>query len=114
MIHLLTEAHVRITTIARHTTQIFQLLDVIFFGILKRRSRYELPFDDEKATMKCTMKVYHDFKQTMAEPHIWRALPAIGFEFDTEGEPCRLVFNEEKPKRSADLRELSSIDFEAD
>jgi hypothetical protein len=47
------------------------------------------------------MKVYHDFKQTMVEPNIWGAFQATGFEFDTEAEPYRLLFNEEKLRQSA-------------
>jgi hypothetical protein len=74
-IALLTEVRVRATTFAPHTTQIFHVLNVIMFAVLKRRTRYELPFGDEKATVKFIMKVYHDFKQTMAEPNIWEAFP---------------------------------------
>jgi hypothetical protein len=60
------------------------------------------------------MKVYHDFKQTTVESNIWGAFQAIGFEFDAEAEPCRLLFNEEKLRQSEDFRELSSIDFPLD
>jgi hypothetical protein len=70
IIGLLTEARVRVTTFAAHTTQIFQVLDVTLFGVLKRRLRYKLPFEGERETVKSTMKVYHDFKQTMVEPNI--------------------------------------------
>jgi hypothetical protein len=62
IIGLLTDARVRGITVAPHTTQIFQVLDVTLFGVLKRRLGYELPFEDEKETVKSVMKVYHDFK----------------------------------------------------
>jgi hypothetical protein len=64
---LLTEARVRVITFAPHTTQIFQVLDVTLFGVLKRRLGYELPFEDEKETVNFIMKVYHDFKQTIVD-----------------------------------------------
>jgi hypothetical protein len=35
-----------------YTTQIFQDLDVTVFGALKPHTRYELPFENEKATVK--------------------------------------------------------------
>jgi hypothetical protein len=41
VIHLLTEAPVRVITFAPHTTQIFQVFNVTVFGALKRRPRYE-------------------------------------------------------------------------
>jgi hypothetical protein len=96
IIGFLTEARVRVITFAPHTTQIFQVLDVTLFGVLKRRLGYELPFEDEKETVRFIMKVYHDFEQTMVELNIWRAFGVIGFEFHTEAEPYRLLFNEEK------------------
>jgi hypothetical protein len=77
VIHFITEVPVRVIIFALHTTQIFQVLDVTFFSVLKRRPRYELPFDDQKATIKFIMKVYHDFKQTMVKPNIRGAFQAI-------------------------------------
>jgi hypothetical protein len=51
MIALLTEARVRLITFAPHTIQTFQVLNVSLFIVLKRRPRYELPFEDESATV---------------------------------------------------------------
>jgi hypothetical protein len=51
LVRILTEASVRVITFAPHTTQIFQVLDLSLFGVLKRRPRYELPFDDHNATV---------------------------------------------------------------
>jgi hypothetical protein len=80
VIGILTDARVRVITFAPHTTQIFQILDMTLFGVLKHQPRYDLPFDDDTATVKFIMKVYRDFKKTMVEPNIWAAFQAIGFE----------------------------------
>jgi hypothetical protein len=118
VIALLTEARVHVITFASHTTQIFQVLDVTLFDVLKRHTRYELPFKDENSIVKYIMKAYRDFKQTVMEPIICGAFQALRFEFefvfDTTSEPCRLLFNEENLKESADFRELWSIDFPLD
>jgi hypothetical protein len=79
IIGVLTEARVRVITFAAYTPQIFQVLDVTLFGVLKRHLGSKSPFEDEKATVKFIMRVYHDFKQTMAEPNRWGAFRAIGF-----------------------------------
>jgi hypothetical protein len=100
MIGLLTEARVRVITFAPHTTQIFQVLDVTLFDVLKRRLGYKLPFEDEKEVVRFIVKVHHDFEQTMVESNIWRAFRAIEFEFDTEAEPYRLLFKAEKLRQS--------------
>jgi hypothetical protein len=62
------------------------------------------------------MNVSRDFKQTMVEPNIWGAFRAIGFEFEfnSEAEPYRLLFSEEKLRQSEGFRELCSIDFPVD
>jgi hypothetical protein len=70
VIGILTEARVRVITFASHTTQIFQILDLTLFGVLNHQRRYDLPFDDDAATVKFIMKVYRDFKNTMVEPNI--------------------------------------------
>jgi hypothetical protein len=61
VIHILTKARVRILTFAPHTTQVFQVLDLILFRVLERWPRYELPFDEHHATFKVITKVYHNF-----------------------------------------------------
>jgi hypothetical protein len=57
VIGLLTEARVRVIIFAPHTTQIFQVLNVTLFDVLKRRPRYQSLFEDEKETVKFRMKV---------------------------------------------------------
>jgi hypothetical protein len=87
---------------------------VTFFGVLKRRLGYKLLFEDEKETVRFIMKAYHNFKETMVESNIWRAFRVIGFEFDTEAEPYRLLLNEEKLRQSEGFRELWSFHFPLD
>jgi hypothetical protein len=111
---LLSEARLRVITLASHTTQIFQVLDVTFFGVLKRRLGYKLPFEDENETVEFIMKVYHYFKQTMVEFNTQRAFRAIRCEFNTEAEPYHLLFNEEKLRQIEGLRGVWSIDFPLD
>jgi hypothetical protein len=113
-IHILTEAMVRVTTFAPHTTQIFQVLDLTLFGILKRCPRYEQPFDDNNAAVKGITKVYHDFTQTMVPFNVCGAFSALAFEFDTRREPCEPIFDEEKLRGSASSRKLWSVDFPLD
>jgi hypothetical protein len=89
---------------------------VALFGVLKRHTRDEWPFVDEEATVKFIMKICHDFKQTIVEPNRWKVFQALGFEFefDTTSKPYRLLSNEEKPRESADFRQLWAIDFPLD
>jgi hypothetical protein len=51
VIRLRTEERERVITFAPHTSQIFQILDLTLFGVLKRRPRYELPFENDNTTV---------------------------------------------------------------
>jgi hypothetical protein len=68
---LLTEVRIGVMTFARHTTQVFRVLDLTAFGVLKGCPRYQLPSWDDRATVKFIVKVYHDFRQTMVQPNGW-------------------------------------------
>jgi hypothetical protein len=67
----------RVTTVAPHTIQVFQVLDFTLFGVLKRRPRYQLAFDDDHVIVKSIMKVYHNFTQRMVPPNVWGAFHAF-------------------------------------
>jgi hypothetical protein len=111
VIQILTEARVRVITFAPHTTQVFQVLDLTLFGVLRQCPRYELPFDENNATVKVITKVYHDFRQTMARPNVWGTFCALEFDFDTRREPYELLFDEVKLRESAGLEKLCSVTF---
>jgi hypothetical protein len=89
-----------------YRTQVFQVLHLTFFGVIKRRRRYQLPFRDDNATVKCIMKLSYDFRQKMGEPNRWEVFRGLGIDFDVIRWPCRLLFNEEKLRGSAGFREL--------
>jgi hypothetical protein len=84
-----TEARVRVIICAPHTIQVFQVLDLALFAVLKRRPRYELPFDDDNTTVKFIITIYHDFRDTMTEPNLWGggAFRALGLDFEMRREP---------------------------
>jgi hypothetical protein len=111
VIRILTEARVSVITFVPHTTQVFQVLDLTLFGVLKRCPRYELPFDDDNATVKVITKIYHDFTQTMARPNVWGTFLPLGCEFDTRKEPHELLFDEVTLRESAGFDELCSVTF---
>jgi hypothetical protein len=47
----------------------------------------------------------------MIEPNIWDAFHEAGFEFETRTELYRLVFHEEKLRKTPGLQEIWSLDF---
>jgi hypothetical protein len=63
VICILTEARACVIIFAPHPTHIFQLLVLTRVGVPKGCPRYELPFDDDNATVKVILRVYYDFTQ---------------------------------------------------
>jgi hypothetical protein len=96
VVAVLTEARVRIITFAPDTTKIFQVLDLVLFGALKKRANDLRPFEEEQPTVAFMLRIYRDFKQTMIEVNIWKAFEAIELTYDIEQIPYGLLFDEEK------------------
>jgi hypothetical protein len=78
IVTILNSVQVRIIIFATHTTQIFQMLDVVLFGALKKHATGPEALDEEQSAAAFLLKVYHDFKQTMIEVNIWGAFAAMG------------------------------------
>ena len=111
VLELLSAAHVRVVTFAPHTTQIFQVLDLSLFGVLKQREKYHLPFDEDSGTVHFISKVYHDFRSTMTDANIWGAFRGIGITYEMVNGVQRVSFSEMKLRESVGFRELWDIDF---
>jgi hypothetical protein len=62
VIALLTSVRVRVITFAPHTTHIFQMLDVVLFGAMKKHATGLETLDEEQSAIAFLLKVYHDFK----------------------------------------------------
>jgi hypothetical protein len=114
VIELLSTARMRVVvvTFAPHTTQLFQVLDLTLFGVLKRRGQEQLPLEDDAGRARFIRKVYHDFRMTMMmiEPNIWGALRGIGFKYSVVYRAQRVSFDEMTLRKSEGFKELWDID----
>jgi hypothetical protein len=82
VITILTRERVKMVIFASHATHVFQMLDVVLFGALKKHTTGLETLDDESREIALFLKVYRDFKQTMVEVNIWEAFAAVGFIHD--------------------------------
>jgi hypothetical protein len=114
VLELLTGARVRVITFAPQTTQIFQMLDVVLFGAMKKHAASLTMLDEEQPAAALLIKVYHDYKQTMVEVNIWAAFAAIGLTHDIAEDSYELIFDEEKFRQSPDFLELWERDVPLD
>jgi hypothetical protein len=108
---LLTAPGVRVVTLAPHTMQIFQLLNLTLFEIFKQDGKYRLPFDELTTTTNFVYNVYVKLTKTLTPPNTWTAFNAIGVIFNTGATPYRIVFHPEKLRESQGFAELWNIDY---
>jgi hypothetical protein len=96
-----------------HATQIFQVLDLTLFGVLKRRGQYQLPPEDDAGSPRFIWKVYHDHdvRMTMIEPNIWGAFRGIRVKYSVVHGLQRVSFDEMTLRERKGLKELWDIDF---
>jgi hypothetical protein len=97
---VLTRVRVRIITFTLHMTNIYQVLDVVLFGALKKHAADLEILDEEQPAAAFLLKVYHDFKQTMIKVNIWGAIAAIEFTYDVKQNSYGRLFDEEKLRQS--------------
>jgi hypothetical protein len=71
VVAVLTNARVQIIIFAPHTTHIFQMLDVVLFGALKKHANGLKMFDEEQPAPAFLLRAYRDSKQTMIKVNIW-------------------------------------------
>jgi hypothetical protein len=117
-IEILSTARVRVVvdTFARQPrpTQIFQVLDLTLFGVLKRRDQYQLPLEDDAGSASFIRKVYHDHDLgmtiTMIEPNIWRAFRGVGVKYSAVDVVQRVSFDEMTLREREGFKELWDID----
>jgi hypothetical protein len=78
IVAVLTNTRVRVIIFTTHTTHVFQMLDVVLFDALKKRtSRLEM-WNAESGIVAFIIKLYHDFKQTMVKVNIRGAFRPLG------------------------------------
>jgi hypothetical protein len=100
IVAVFTRMRVKIITFVYHPTHIFQMLDFVLFGALKKHATGFETLDEEQSAAAFLLKVYHDFKKTMVELNIWEAFAAICFTHDIEQMPYGLLFDEQKFRQS--------------
>jgi hypothetical protein len=83
------------------------MLDVVLFGALEKHAIGFNTLDEEQSAAAFIIKVYHDFKQTMAEANIWGIFhPSGSFTLDIDQNTYGLLCDEEKFRQSPGFLEL--------
>jgi hypothetical protein len=110
VIEIVINAQVRVITFATRPTHVFQMLDNVLFGTLKKHTTGLGVLKEESGTIPFILRLHHDFKQAKVEVNIWGAFSAIGFTHYTTQDPDKLLFDVEKFRQSRGFVEMSERD----
>jgi hypothetical protein len=90
--------------------QIFHLLDLTLFVMLKQEEKYHLAFRDLGTTVDFAYNICLKMAKRLIPSNLWAAFRAIGINFDIESIPCHIVFHQEKLRESKGFIELWNLD----
>jgi hypothetical protein len=111
-VQLLSENLVKIITFPPHTSGIFQMLDLVFFGAFKQAKR-RLHKDESVHVMEDhARRMFRAFETAGASDTVRGSFKHAGFNYSKHPEGYyTLEFDEDKVRRSGTFREVWEIDF---
>jgi hypothetical protein len=111
-IQLLSENLVKIITFPPHTSGIFQMLDLVFFGVFKQTKRRLNKDESIHVTEDHARRMFRAFEAAGASETVRGSFRHAGFNYSKHPEGYyTLVFDEHKVRTSDTFREVWAIDF---
>jgi hypothetical protein len=108
---LLSENHVKIVIFAPHTTNIFQAIDLSFFGVFKMKEKFWMDQDDDKTFTATIHKLVDQFHSVATLENICGSFVMAGFLYSTRVMPYVLEFSREGMMKSASFRHVWELDI---
>jgi hypothetical protein len=107
---LLGEFHIKIVTFTPHTTNIFQALDLCFFGVFKTKEKFWMDQDDDKTFTATIHKLVRQFHSIATPENIRGSFVKAGFSYSTGDIPYVLEFSRERMMENAGFRQVWELD----
>jgi hypothetical protein len=107
---LLGENHIKIVTFASHTTNIFQTLDLSFFGMFRTKKEFWMDQDDDKTFTATIHKLVRQFHSVATPENIHESFVRAGFSYSTGAIPYVLESSRERMMESAGFRQVWELD----
>ena len=102
--------HVLAITFPAHTTNLFQALDFVFFGVLKKLKASAIgEFDDDSVSAHIT-KLIQAYEQTATSSTIRGSFRKAGLEHDITTRPFKLRVIEESLRANPGFQEIWARD----
>jgi hypothetical protein len=107
---LLGENHIKIVTFAPHSTNVFQALDLSFFGVFKTKKKFQMDQDDNKTFAATIHELVRQFDSVATPKNIRGSFVRAGFSYGTETIPYVFEFSRERMMENAGFRQVWELD----
>jgi hypothetical protein len=102
---------VPLITYPPHTSDIFQVLDVLLFGLLKRSKRFQMRDDGLDAHVDHISRLVRAYETVTACTTIKAAWGKAEFEYENRSMTTYVSVNEQQIRESPDFREIWRFDY---
>ena len=111
MLRILAENLIIVITYPPHTSHVFQVLDLLLFGILKKYKKY-IPKDDTISPKIDHLKrVFHSYEMSTCSSTIRSSFAKAGFVYYQKDEMNYLHLNRSKIENTKEFKEIWDINY---
>jgi hypothetical protein len=111
MLEKLARHGVLVLTYPPHASHIFQVLDVLLFGLVKRFKKYQIRDATLPIHVDHILRLFRAYEAAMASTTIRAAWRQTGFEYEKRNMTTYLSMNEGQIRESRDFREFCMFDY---
>ena len=108
------ENNIIVITYPPHTSHVFQVLDKLLFGVLKKHKKYIPKNDDIQPLIDHMYRIFHAYELSSCSTTIRSSFMKTGFEYFTKNNKLYLKMNKSKIQNSIEFKEIWNHNYSLD
>jgi hypothetical protein len=100
-----------VITYPPHTSHLFQVLDVLLFGVLKRAKKYQRRDDTLRKDVDHVLRLFRAYEQATPSTTIRASWQRTGFEYEKRNGATYLIVDEARIRQSPGFQEIWLFDY---
>lgn len=111
LLKILAENKILVITYPPHTSHVFQVLDKLLFGVLKKHKKYIPKNDDWQPLVDHIYRTFHAYELSTCSTTIRSSFIKTGFEYFTKNNKLYLKLNKSKIQNSIEFQEIWNFNY---
>ena len=108
------ENNIIVITYPPHTSHVFQVLDKLLFGVLKKHKKNIPKNDDIQPLIDHMYRIFHAYELSSCSTTIRSSFMKTGFEYFTKNNKLYLKMNKSKIQNSIEFKEIWNHNYSLD